>query len=221
MARSPRRSSATWDGSSRTRPPPCSADDDRTTRSGSSTSSASRSMPVARRPTTPSWHRRVPSSPRWAPPSSRASSRPVGSPRSSARRGGDCAERAFHSSGVGTAYLELPDDHWPKDHPRQTWAPYAVGAVGYDVIPHASALRRLYESSALLAFLEDVLDRGTLYRYADPCGALNLAVMADGRRAAVALRPDRLRRLARHPGGGARRQLRRRAQDPQPRRRAL
>jgi hypothetical protein len=90
------------------------------------------------------------------------------------------AERAFHSGGVGTAYLELPEDHWPKEHPRQTWAPYAVGAVGYDVIPRTSPLRRLYESTALLAFLEAVLDRGTIYRYADPCGALNLAVMGDG-----------------------------------------
>jgi hypothetical protein len=88
--------------------------------------------------------------------------------------------RSFHSGGVGTAYLELPEDHWPKDHPRQTWAPYAVGAVGYDVIPRASPLRRLYESALLLSFLEAVLDRGTLHRYADPCGALNLAVMGDG-----------------------------------------
>ena len=90
------------------------------------------------------------------------------------------APRAFHSGGVGTAYLELPEDHWPKDHPRQTWAPYAVGAVGYDVIPHDSPLRRLYESALLLSFLEVVLDRGRLHRYADPCGALNLAVMGDG-----------------------------------------
>jgi hypothetical protein len=90
------------------------------------------------------------------------------------------APRAFHSGGLGTAYLELPEDHWQKEHPRQTWAPYAVGAAGYDVIPHDSPLRRLYESAALLAFLEDVLDRGTLHRYADPCGALNLAVMGDG-----------------------------------------
>jgi hypothetical protein len=93
----------------------------------------------------------------------------------------DClAARSFHSGGVGTAYLELPEDHWPKDHPRQTWAPYAVGAVGYDVIPRDSPLRRLYESPLLLSFLEAVLDRGTLHRYADPCGALNLAVMGAG-----------------------------------------
>jgi hypothetical protein len=90
------------------------------------------------------------------------------------------AERAFHSGGLGTAYLELPDDHWPPGHPRTTWAPYAVGAVGYDAIPHSSPLRQLYESDELLAFIEAVLDRGTIHRYADPCGALNLAVMGAG-----------------------------------------
>jgi len=92
----------------------------------------------------------------------------------------ELAARAFHSDGLGTAYLELPEDHWPADHPRKTWAPYAVGAVGYDVIPLTSPLRRLYESPLVLAFLEAVLDRGTLHRYADPCGALNLAVMGEG-----------------------------------------
>ena len=90
------------------------------------------------------------------------------------------AERAFHSGGVGTAYLELPDEHWAPDHPRTTWAPYAVGAVGYDAIPRTSPLRAIYESDTLLGFLEAVLDRGPLFRYADPCGALNLAVMGEG-----------------------------------------
>jgi hypothetical protein len=90
------------------------------------------------------------------------------------------AQRAFHSDGLGTAYLELPSQDWPRDHPRTTWSHYAVGAVGYDVIPYASPLRRFYESAMLLDFLHDVLDRGTLFRYADPCGALNLAVMGEG-----------------------------------------
>ena len=90
------------------------------------------------------------------------------------------AERAFHSGGVGTPYLELPDDHWGPAHPRQRWMPYAVGAVGYDVMPKRSPLRALYESDELLRFLCDVLDRGELHRYADPCGALNLAVMGHG-----------------------------------------
>jgi hypothetical protein len=90
------------------------------------------------------------------------------------------AVRAHHSEGLGTAYLELPASDWPEGHPRSTWARYAVGAVGYDVIPASSPLRRLYESDALLGFLEAVLDRGSLHRYADPCGALNLAVMGEG-----------------------------------------
>lgn len=90
------------------------------------------------------------------------------------------AERAHPSGGIGTAYLELPEDHWPKDHPRQTWMPYGVRAVGYDVIPRTSPLRQLYELEALTRFIEAVLDRGTLFHYADPCGALNLAVMGEG-----------------------------------------
>ena len=90
------------------------------------------------------------------------------------------ADRAHPSGGVGTAYLELPSDEWPKDHPRQRWMPYAVRAVGYDVIPRESPLRRLYELEQLTRFIEAVLDRGTLYHYADPCGALNLAVMGAG-----------------------------------------
>ena len=90
------------------------------------------------------------------------------------------AERAHPSGGVGTAYLELPSDDWPKDHPRQTWMPYGVRAVGYDVIPYASPLRQIYESPSVTAFIEAVLNRGTIYHYADPCGALNLAVMGEG-----------------------------------------
>ncbi len=97
-----------------------------------------------------------------------------------ARDAESLAPRAFHSEGLGTAYLELPEDHWPKGHPRTTWSRYAVGAVGYDVIPYDSPLRLLYESDELLGFVGDALDRGKLFRYADGCGALNLAVMADG-----------------------------------------
>jgi hypothetical protein len=90
------------------------------------------------------------------------------------------ADRAHHSQGEGTAYLEFPDFSLPPDHPRLRFAPYAVAAVGYDVIPGTSPLRRLYESDAVLALVAAVLDRGPLYRYADPFGALNLAVMSDG-----------------------------------------
>jgi hypothetical protein len=89
--------------------------------------------------------------------------------------------RAYRSGGIGTAYLELPDEEaFDAEHPRRTWMPYDVAAVAYDLMPETSPLRQIYESEAVRAFLEAILDRGPLYRYADPFGALNLAVMAEG-----------------------------------------
>lgn len=89
------------------------------------------------------------------------------------------AERAHPSSGLGTAYLEAPGE-WPEGHPRRQRMPYSVRAVGYDVIPRTSPLRQLYECPEVTRFIEVILDRGPLYHYADPCGALNLAVMGEG-----------------------------------------
>jgi hypothetical protein len=92
----------------------------------------------------------------------------------------DLAGRAHRSGGQGTAYLEFPDFTLPADHPRLHFADYAVGAVAYDITPTSSPLRLLYEWDPMKDFIEEVLDRGPLYRYADPFGALNLAVMGDG-----------------------------------------
>lgn len=90
------------------------------------------------------------------------------------------AARAHASSGQGTAYLEFPDFSLPADHPRLHFADYAVRAVAYDIIPHDSPLRLLYEWDPMKDLIEAVLDRGPIYRYADPFGALNLAVMGRG-----------------------------------------
>jgi len=90
------------------------------------------------------------------------------------------APRAHHSGGQGTAYLEFPDFSLPPEHPRLQFADYAVGAVAYDITPRTSLLRRLYEWDPLKDLIEAVLDRGPLYRYGDPFGALNLAVMGEG-----------------------------------------
>jgi hypothetical protein len=90
------------------------------------------------------------------------------------------APRAHRSGGRGTAYLEIPDASLPHGHPRLTWGDYAVGAVAYDVIPRSSPLRQLYEWSPMTRLIADILDRGALFPYADPFGALNLAVMGEG-----------------------------------------
>lgn len=90
------------------------------------------------------------------------------------------APRSHLSAGQGTAYLELPDFSLPPDHPRLHFADYRVRAVAYDLTPYGSPLRRLYEWDPVTALIEAVLDRGSIYRYADPFGALNLAVMGEG-----------------------------------------
>jgi hypothetical protein len=91
------------------------------------------------------------------------------------------ASRAhWGGSSSGTAYLEPPDMSFPEDHPRRRAQFSSVGAIAYDLIPPTDALRQLYEWDGLLAFIAAVVDRGPIYRYADPLGALNIAVMKDG-----------------------------------------
>jgi hypothetical protein len=92
----------------------------------------------------------------------------------------ELAGRAHHSAGIGTAYLEKPDLEAPEAHPRRWLGRYSLGAVPYDVMPRSSLLRRLYEWEPLKDLVSAVLGRGPLYRYADPFGALNLAVMGEG-----------------------------------------
>ena len=92
----------------------------------------------------------------------------------------ELAARAHASGGQGTAYLEFPDFSLPPDHPRLHFADYAVRAVAYDITPLDSPLRLLYEWDPMKDLIEAVLDRGPVFRYADPFGALNLAVMGEG-----------------------------------------
>ena len=90
------------------------------------------------------------------------------------------ALRQYKSVGEGTAYLEEPATHWSTEHPRAVKQRYSVGVVAYDQFPTDSPVRRLYEWAPVIAFVSAVLERAPLYQYADPLGALNLAVMGDG-----------------------------------------
>ena len=116
-----------------------------------------------------------------------------------------------HFSQVsGTPYIEAPDSSYPEGHPRRIAEPTSLTAVAYDLFPNDSSIRALYQWDPLMDFIAALLGRSPLYRYADPFGALNLAVDERRRRAALALRPDRLRRLDRHPVERRRRRLRER-----------
>jgi len=92
----------------------------------------------------------------------------------------ELAAEAYHQDVQGTPYLELPDDGWPEGHPRTTWARSSVHTLGYDQLPRTSLVRRLFESDALLELVGELLGRSPLFRYADPIGALNVAVNVEG-----------------------------------------
>lgn len=87
---------------------------------------------------------------------------------------------AYPSSSRATVYLGGPDPSLGPGHARNIVMSSSVRVIAYDDVPPAHALRRLYEWDALLRFLADVLGLPQLYRYADPLGALNIAVMGDG-----------------------------------------
>ena len=90
------------------------------------------------------------------------------------------APLAHRSGGLGTVYLGFPDESFPLDHPQQWLGDYSLGAVAYDLFPADSPIRQLYEWDRLTALVAALLDLDVVYPYADPLGALNLAVMGDG-----------------------------------------
>ena len=92
------------------------------------------------------------------------------------------AAGSHHQDVQGTPYLELPDPAaWPGAHPRVTWARSSVRTVAYDRFDEAtSPLRALFEWEPLRTFVGRILGREPLHRYADPLGAMNLAVMVEG-----------------------------------------
>ncbi len=90
------------------------------------------------------------------------------------------SSQAHWSRGQSGPYLEIPEPGWPEGHPRRHLEPFAVGAIAYDLFPADSPLRRLYEWDPVMEWIGRILGRWPLYRYADPLGALNVAVMGDG-----------------------------------------
>ena len=90
------------------------------------------------------------------------------------------APGAYFCDSTHNVYLEPDDGDFAPDHPRRRRLRTIVGSVAYDLLPAASPLRRLYEWDNLIEFVRLVLDRPTLYRLADPLGALSINVFKPG-----------------------------------------
>lgn len=92
------------------------------------------------------------------------------------------APLAHRSATRATVHLAGADPSLPADDLRAIALDSSVEVVGYDLFPADSSLRALYESDTLLEFIGACLGVEELHRYADPFGALNLAIMRDGDR---------------------------------------
>jgi hypothetical protein len=55
-----------------------------------------------------------------------------------------------------------------------------LAAVAYDLFPPDSLLRAVYEWAPMLELVRRILGVDELFPYADPFGALNVAIMGDG-----------------------------------------
>jgi hypothetical protein len=96
------------------------------------------------------------------------------------RETAEIAHLAHHAAGPVQPYLEPAEPTLPEGHPRRHLGRSSVAAIAYDLFPPAHALRRLYEWDPLMEILAAALGEPRLYRYADPLGGLNVAVMRDG-----------------------------------------
>ena len=93
---------------------------------------------------------------------------------------GQLTTQAWASDQAHTIYFEPADDSAGPDHPRALLQHSAKKAIAYDQIPADAAMRRLYESDDLTAFIAAVLGKQVLYRSADPLDALEIAIFGDG-----------------------------------------
>lgn len=79
-----------------------------------------------------------------------------------------------------TVYFKPQEPERDASHPLRRMMVTEKDTAAYADIPQGSLVRRLYQSDAVLAFINDVLDDGSLYRHADPLAALNIQNFSAG-----------------------------------------
>lgn len=88
--------------------------------------------------------------------------------------------KAFRTETTHNVYFTADDPELPPDDPRHIRVRSAKSGLAYDDIPADSPLRVAYESDELTAFVAAALGGVTLYRHADPLGALNVMFYEEG-----------------------------------------
>ncbi len=87
---------------------------------------------------------------------------------------------AHHSKVHYTPWYCEPDSSLPGDDPRAAALLFSVGYVGRDRLPAAGAIESLFAWAPLLALVKAALACGSIYRFDDSLGSLNVTAMGRG-----------------------------------------
>ena len=87
---------------------------------------------------------------------------------------------AHHSEVHYTPWYAKPDPSLPEDDPRAVALEFSVGYVGRDRLSAAGAIETLFGWEPLLALVQVALGSGSIYRFDDSLGSLNVTVMGRG-----------------------------------------
>ena len=87
---------------------------------------------------------------------------------------------AHHSEVYYTPWYAKPDPNLPEDDPRAAALEFSVGYVGRDRLPADGAIETLFGWEPLLALVQAALGSGSIYRFDDSLGSLNVTVMGQG-----------------------------------------
>lgn len=86
-------------------------------------------------------------------------------------------DKAYHNTLVGNAYLEKNNNQFPENHIRNNQEQTSLSVLAYDQIPKEFIIRRIYENKELQKLISAIVNKGEVYHYSCPLGALNIAIM--------------------------------------------
>lgn len=88
--------------------------------------------------------------------------------------------QAHHSEVHYTPWYCEPDPRLPAEDPRSAALEFTVGYVGRDRLPPNGATESLFGWEAVLALVQATLGSGSIYRFDDSLGSLNVTLMGRG-----------------------------------------
>lgn len=87
---------------------------------------------------------------------------------------------AHHQHVVGNAYLSSIDVSLPEDHAQRLTDSTQLGAIANDQVSEDSLIKQVYLLPEVTQFIQGIIDRGPIYKYACALSSFNYTVMQAG-----------------------------------------